>query len=151
MKNIVNIIREEIENFDWGKERVADKPIIPNRIVYHMTDPEFRSSIAQNGLQARVGDSYSNWSGGQGAKNPIPAIFAFNLDLDDVTGGIENYHADIWAIDTTKIPNRWYEDKHFSFLKDRGTNNPNIVTFENIPSAALSLAHYHKTMMQRFR
>ncbi len=148
--NIIDIIKEEIEQFDWGKEKVADKPIRPNRIVYHISDPKFRTSIAQNGLQTKVGDSYSEWTSGQGANNPIPAIFATDSDLESVKG-VPNFSADVWAIDTTKIPNKWYEDKHFSMYKDWGMSNPNIVTFENIPREALSLAYYPKTMAQQFR
>ena len=139
--NIIDIIKEEIEQFDWGKEKVADKPIRPNRIVYHISDPKFRASIAQNGLQTKVGDSYGDWVKGSGGNKAIPAIFATNSDLNSVTGGVSNFGGDVWAIDTTKINNQWYEDKHFSMYKDWGINNPNIVTFENISSNALSLAH----------
>ena len=90
--NIIEIIKEEIKQFAWGKEKVGNKPVRPNRIVYHVSEPVNRKSIAQNGLEPRVGDSYSSWSGGAKA---IPAIFATNSDINGVTGGIENFRADI--------------------------------------------------------
>jgi len=138
MKSIVDIIKEEIEQFDWGKEKVADEPIKPNRIVYHVSDPNNRVGISQKGIEARVGDSYSSWSGG---KKAIPAVFATNSNLKDVTGGANNFGADVWAIDTTKTNNQWYEDKHFAMFKDWGMSNPHIVTFENIPKESVFLAH----------
>lgn len=147
MKNLVDIIKEELQQFDWGKDQVADQPVKPNQIVYHISEPRNRESIAQNGLQVRVGDSYSDWTGGQGAKNPIPAIFATDKDLESVKG-VSNFSGDVWAIDTTKIPNKWFIDKHF---EGWGFHNSNIVTFENIPRQALSLAYHPMSMAQQFR
>lgn len=136
--NVIDIINEEIENFDWGKEQVADKQVKPNEFIYHISEPSNRQGIAQNGLEPRVGDSYSSWS--QGAK-AIPAIFATNSNITDVTGGIPNFPSDVWAINTTKIPNQWFEDKHFTKLKEMGYGNPHIVTFNKIPQTAVSLVH----------
>jgi hypothetical protein len=138
VKSIINIIREEIEQFDWGKEKVAAESIKPNRIVYHISEPKNRTSIAQNGLIPQVGKSYSDWTN---TKKSIPAIFATNSDINNVTGGVPKFGADIWAIDTTKINNQWFVDKHFQSLKDYGFNNPHIVTFEKIPKEAIFLAH----------
>jgi hypothetical protein len=138
MKNVIDIIKEEIEQFNWGKEKVAAEPIKPNRIVYHISDPKFRTNIAQNGLEPKVGDSYSDWTK---TKNAIPAIFATNSDLNSVTGGIPNFGGDIWAIDTTKTNNQWFVDKHFESFKQYGITNPHIVTFNKIPKETLSLAH----------
>lgn len=142
--DIIEIIKEEIKQFDWGKEKVGDEQIRPNQIVYHVSEPANRMGIAQNGLEPRVGDSYSSWT--QGAKT-IPAIFATNSDINDVTGGMENFTADVWAIDTTKIPNQWFVDKHFIKFKEYGIQNPHIVTFNKIPKTALSLVH--KTNYQK--
>lgn len=145
--DIITIIKEEIEQFDWGKEKVGDKVIKPNRIVYHISEPKNRESISINGLEPRVGDSYSSWSGG---KTAIPAIFATNGKIEDVTGGLPNFTSDIWMIDTSKLNNQWFEDKHFSKLKEMGYNNPHIVTFNKIPKHSMKLVH-RGTLNQDFR
>lgn len=141
--NIKNIINEEIENFDWNKKDVAGKSIIPKEFVLHSSPTKNRKGILNNGLQLKYGDNYTGWVGRN--KNAIPAIFATNGDINSVTGGLTNYPDDIWSINTYKINNKWYIDNHFSTLTKYGYNNPHIVTFENIPSNALTLIHKGNT------
>jgi len=136
--DIIRIIKEEIQNYEWGKEQVADKPVTPNRMVYHVTQPAYRENIYRNGLEPRVGDSYASWSGG---KNAIPAVFATNDRIENITGGVRDFAGDIWGIDTTRARNKWFADKHFAWFKDAGINNPHIVTFEKVPADALVLVH----------
>lgn len=131
------IIKEEIEKFEWDKDKVAGKPVKPTSMIYHLTNPKFRNQILQQGLQPRVGDSYGSWSGG---KKAIPAIFATTGSINDVTGGgdINNY-GDIWII-SNNTNNEWFEDNHFNH--PAFGKNPHIVTFTPIPPRALAL--YHK-------
>ena len=135
---IIDIIKEEIERYAWGKKMVAGKPIIPDKLVYHGSDPKNRESILRNGIEPRVGDSYSSWTGGRYA---IPAVFATNGGIKNVTGGMPNFNADIWAISTDKINNEWFEDNHFNEFKKMGFKNPHIVTFTKIPPNAIALVH----------
>ena len=130
-----NLIREELEKYDWGKEEVAAKPIIPLPIVYHESKRSNRESILKNGLKPNVGSTYSSWAGPD--KKIIPAIFAVNTkDMYAQINGSPYFwkNQDIWAIDTRKINNEWFVDNHSEGM---GFDNSDIVTFTDIPPTAI--------------
>ena len=117
---------------------VKGKKIIPRKFIYHVSNINFRDSINKKGLETSVGACYLSYSEDQDIKEKdcYPAIFASNSkfggDLFD-----DDLDNDIWQIDTTKIPNYWYVDNHYSGLKF----NLNIVTFEDISRGALKLIY----------
>jgi hypothetical protein len=121
------------ESYDWDKDKVAGEKIIPNRFVYHISLPEFRKNIQEKGLIAGVGESYIGWA--RDSKNIIPAIFATN-SFEIATHSMPSGFVDCWEIDTHKIDNEWFIDKHFN---DLSFKNPHIVTFEDIKPNALKL------------
>jgi hypothetical protein len=131
-----------IENFKWDKDNVASDNIIPPQFVYHLSDKENRYNILQKGLKPSVGESYKSWTN---TENSIPAIFAtISRNYNDIIGSVENFPSDIWQIDTLKINNEWFIDKHFEFLKEYGHRNPHIVTFDPISNTAIKLVHKQK-------
>ena len=111
----------------------AGKEIIPNSIVVHKSNPLWRKNILETGLQTSVGDCYSTYAG-YGEKC-IPAIFATN-STNKRAWFDSTYDDDIWEINTEMIPDvKWYKDRHFESIKKH------IVTFQNIPSEALTLKY----------
>jgi hypothetical protein len=111
----------------------AGKEIIPNKIVIHKSNPKNRDRILEQGLKVRAGECYKTYAG-YGEKC-IPAIFATN-SVNKRAWFDSSYDDDIWEIDTTMIPDvKWYKDNHYEPTKKH------IVTFENIPSEALTLKY----------
>ena len=111
----------------------AGKEITPNRIVIHKSTPKNRDRILEQGLKVRAGECYKTYAG-YGEKC-IPAIFATNT-TNKRAWFDSTYDDDIWEIDTTMIPEvKWYKDNHYEPTKKH------IVTFENIPSEALTLKY----------
>lgn len=131
---IDDIIREE---FEWDKEKVAGKEITPPRYVYHISDKSNRNKILQQGLKPMVGDSYKDWTK---TDKSVPAIFATKgNEIEDITGGLNDFQGDIWKIDTTS--NKWFVDKHFEIFNKWGLSNPHIVTFQPISKNNLRLVY----------
>ena len=111
--NLKEIIKEEIDKFEWDKDKVAGNPVIPKNTIFHLSLPKFRNQILQQGLQPRVGEVYGGWSGG---KKAIPAIFATNGNIWDIIGqgaDINMLNEDLWVIDNN-TNNEWFEDNHFN-------------------------------------
>ena len=124
-ESIRRIIREDYSP--------AGKEITPNKIVVHKTSPVWRENILKTGLLVDVGDCYKTYVG-YGEKC-VPAIFATNSTNKRAWFDL-TYDDDIWFIDTTIIPDvMWYKDRHFESIKKH------IVTFQNIPSEALTLKY----------
>lgn len=135
VKNWKQFLNEN--TIEWDKDKVASEKVNPPQYIYHISEKQNRNGIFQNGLKASVGDSYKGWTK---TDKSIPAIFAtIGKDLNDITGGLENFQSDIWRIDTTKSDNDWFVDKHFEKFKDFGMKNPHIVTFSSIPRNAIDL------------
>ena len=111
----------------------AGKEIIPNSIVVHKSNPIFRDNIMSEGLKVKDGECYKIYVGyGIQCK---PAIFATN-STNKRAWFDSTYDDDVWFIDTTKIPDvKWFIDRHF------GSTKKHIVTFQNIPSEALTLKY----------
>ncbi len=124
-KTIRRILREDYSP--------AGKEIIPNSIVVHKSSPVWRENILKTGLQVSTGDCYKIYVG-YGIKCK-PAIFATN-SINERAWFDSTYDDDVWFIDTTKIPDvKWFIDRHF------GSTKKHIVTFQNIPSEALTLKY----------
>lgn len=124
-KTIRRILREDYSP--------AGKEIIPNSIVVHKSSPVWRENILKTGLQVSTGDCYKIYVGyGIQCK---PAIFATN-SINERAWFDSTYDDDVWFIDTTKIPDvKWFIDRHF------GSTKKHIVSFQNIPSEALTLKY----------
>ena len=111
----------------------AGKEIIPNSIVVHKSNPIFRDNIMSEGLKVKDGECYKIYVG-YGTKCK-PAIFATN-STNKRAWFDSTYDDDIWEINTEMIPDvKWYKDRHFESIKKH------IVTFQNIPSEALTLKY----------
>lgn len=132
INNFYNFITER--KYVYDKKHVAGKKIIPNKQVYHTSNPINRESILKNGLVVGVGDSYSIYVGMDKDKI-IPSIFASNT-YDKKLWFDSTWDDDVWEIDTTKISNEWFIDKHFG-----EKFNLFIITFDNIPNHAIKLIY----------
>ena len=125
-ETIRRILRED-------KYSPAGKEIIPNSIVVHKSNPIFRDNIMSEGLKVKDGECYKIYVG-YGTKCK-PAIFATN-SINERAWFDSTYDDDIWEINTEMIPDvKWYKDRHFESTKKH------IVTFQNIPSEALTLKY----------
>lgn len=104
--------------------------IIPNKYVYHTSNPIFRHKISKEGLITK--GSSETWLSDTNINGEV--IFAVNSnnkkDWWDST-----YDDDIYRIDTTNLNNKWYSDPNFD-LKDK-----RIITFENIPLNSIKLIY----------
>jgi len=139
---------QEIEND--GEEKFIYKPIIPNKYVYHSSNPIFREKISKMGLMPKPkSDSWLE-------NTPIKGEVIFATNSDDKNEWFDStYDDDIYKIDTSKISNKWYEDPNFSKDKEeyvefggkkiklppRQGENFYIITFEKIPLNAIELIY----------
>ena len=104
--------------------------VIPNRYVYHTSNPIFRDRIKEEGLIPK-GKS-ETWLSNTNIDGKI--IFAVNSD-DKEDWWDSTYDDDIYKIDTTELKNKWYVDPNF-YLEDK-----RIITFENIPPNSIKLIY----------
>jgi RNA:NAD 2'-phosphotransferase (TPT1/KptA family) len=104
--------------------------VIPNKFVYHTSNPHFRDNISKEGLVPK-GKSES-WLSSTKISGKV--IFAVNSD-DSKDWWDSTYDDDIYRIDTTGLNNKWYVDPNF----DLGDNR--IITFENIPVESIKLIY----------
>lgn len=134
---------------DEGKEYIY-KPIIPNKYVYHSSNPIFREKISKMGLIPKPkSDSWLE-------NTPIKGEVIFATNSDDKNKWFDStYDDDIYKINTSKISNKWYEDPNFSKDKEeyvefggkkiklppRQGENFHIITFEKIPLNAIELIY----------
>jgi hypothetical protein len=95
--------------------------VIPNRYVYHTSNPIFRKNISKEGFIPK-GNS-ENWL--SDTKIDGKVIFAVNSDNQKDWWSSE-YDDDIYRIDTTNLDNKWYNDPNFELDAKR------VITFENI-------------------
>jgi hypothetical protein len=126
-------LQENIRRILMEDYSPAGKEIIPNSIVVHKSNPIFRDNIMSEGLKVKDGECYKIYVG-YGTKCK-PAIFATN-STNKRAWFDSTYDDDIWEINTEMIPDvKWYKDRHFESIKKH------IVTFQNIPSEALTLKY----------
>jgi hypothetical protein len=107
--------------------------VIPNKYVYHTSNPIFRDKISKQGLIPK--EKSEAWL--SNTKIDGKVIFAVNSnekhDWWDST-----YNDDIYRIDTTYLTNIWYNDPNFNL------ENKRIITFENIPFNSIKLIYEGK-------
>jgi hypothetical protein len=103
----------------------------PKDIIYHYSSPEHRESILKNGLIPKESKDSEKWSKETDLEYP-PVIFAVN---DNETFWYHQSKVDVWAIDTTKIPNKWWRD-----INNRYGRTDLIMTFDTIPPQFITLA-----------
>ena len=131
--DIAKSLQESIRKILREDYSPAGKEIIPNSIVVHKSNPIFRDNIMSEGLKVKDGECYKIYVG-YGTKCK-PAIFATN-STNKRAWFDSTYDDDIWEINTEMIPDvKWYKDRHFESIKKH------IVTFQNIPSEALTLKY----------
>jgi hypothetical protein len=104
--------------------------VIPNKYVYHTSNPIFRDKIQKDGLIVK-GKS-ETWLSDTNIDGEV--IFAVNSD-NKKDWWNSTYDDDIYRIDTNKLKNKWYNDPNFD-LEDK-----RIITFENIPVSSIELIY----------
>ncbi len=104
--------------------------VIPNKYVYHTSNPIFRDKISKEGLVTK-GKSDAWLSD---TKIDGNVIFAVNSDNKEDWWD-STYDDDIYKIDTTNLINKWYNDPNFN-LEDK-----RIITFEDIPRDYIKLIY----------
>jgi len=127
----------EIKNFIRGKVRgflnESDShlfEVIPNKFVYHTSNPIFRDKISKEGLIPK--ERSEAWL--TTTKILGKVIFAVNSD-NKKDWWDSTYDDDIYKIDTTNLKNTWYVDPNFDLADHR------IITFENIPLKSIKIIH----------
>lgn len=110
------------------KNRLVE--VIPNKYVYHTSNPIFRDKISKEGLTPK-GKSES-WLSDTNIDGEV--IFAVNSD-NKKDWWDSTYDDDIYKIDTTNLNNKWYNDPNFDLKYKR------IITFENIPPNSIKLIY----------
>ena len=101
--------------------------VIPNRYVYHTSNPVFRDKISKEGLIPK-GKSESWLSD---TKIDGKVIFVVNDNKDNYRFD-STYDDDIYRIDTIRLNNKWYNDPNFN-------DGLHLITFESIPLSAIEL------------
>jgi len=95
--------------------------IKPDKYVYHSTHPNNYKSIMEHGLLLRTNNTWESE-----LHYPL-SIFAMNgVDTEKIE--LWNKGSDVWRIDTTHLPNKWYNDLNIPSYKRKGP----IMTFEPI-------------------
>lgn len=109
----------------------------PRKSIYHVSRKKNRKSIFENGLQLKSHSESESWSESKQFSYP-PAVFATNSEkgFDDIwsTDG----SGDVWEIDTTNLPNKWWFDLNF-YWNNEYQQFKHIMTFEPIPAKYLKL------------
>ena len=121
--------------------------VIPNRYLYHSSNPYYREEITQNGLIPK-GKS-ETWL--SDTKIDGKVIFATNSD-DKKDWFDSQYDDDIYQIDSLGLNNKWFEDPNFSneeqpisyngktvTLPKSNNINKHVITFEPIPLKNITL------------
>lgn len=130
MKDLKQFIKTIILEFLNENHNSHLIEVIPNKYVYHTSNPIFRDKISKEGLIPK-GKS-ENWL--SDTKIGGKVIFAVNSDNEEDWWD-STYDDDIYRIDTTKLKNRWYVDPNFD-LEDK-----RIITFEKIPLNSMKLIY----------
>ena len=124
MRQFIKTIQEFL-NENYNSKLVE---VIPNKYVYHTSNPYFRDKISKEGLIPK-GKS-ETWL--SNTKIDGNVVFAVNSDNKEDWWD-STYDDDIYRIDTTNLKNKWYNDPNFDL------NHKRIITFENIPISSIEL------------
>ena len=109
--------------------------VIPNKYVYHTSNPIFRDKISEEGLIPK----YKSESWLSDTKIDGQVIFAVNSD-NKKDWWNSTYDDDIYRIDTTNLKNKWYKDPNFNDGIYK-SNYPAIITFDKIPVDSIQLIY----------
>lgn len=127
MKQFIKTTIREFLNESQNNHLVE---VIPNKHVYHSSNPIFRDKIKKEGLRVKgKGDAWLS-----NTKISGDVIFAVNSDNKEDWWD-STYDDDMYIIDTTNLKNKWYNDPNFD-LEDK-----RIITFENIPHNSIKLIY----------
>ena len=130
MKDLKQFIKTTIREFLNENKKNHLVEVIPNKYVYHTSNPIFRDKISKEGLTPK-GKSES-WLSDTNIDGEV--IFAVNSD-NKQDWWDSTYDDDIYKIDTTNLNNKWYNDPNFE-LEDK-----RIITFEKIPLNSIKLIY----------
>lgn len=130
MKDLKQFIKTTIREFLNENKKNHLVEVIPNKYVYHTSNPIFRDKISKEGLTPK-GKSES-WLSDTNIDGEV--IFAVNSD-NKQDWWDSTYDDDIYKIDTTNLNNKWYNDPNFD-LEDK-----RIITFEKIPLNSIKLIY----------
>ena len=106
------------------------REVIPNKYVYHTSNPVFRDKISKEGLIPK-GKS-ETWLSDTNIDGKV--IFVVNSNKEDYRFD-STYDDDIYRIDTTKLNNKWYNDPNFD------SDGLHLITFDKIPLSAIKLIY----------
>lgn len=104
--------------------------IVPNRYVYHKSNPHFRNEISKMGLIPK-GKS-ETWL--SDTKIDGKVIFATNSGNPDDWFD-STWDDDIYKIDTRELENKWFKDPNFP------NGSHHIITPDPIPNSAIELIY----------
>ena len=130
MKNLKQFIKTTIREFLIENKNNHLVEVIPNKYVYHTSNPIFRDRISKEGLIPK--EKGETWLSDTNIDGEV--IFAVNSDNKEDWWD-STYDDDIYKIDTTNLNNKWYNDPNFD-LEDK-----RIITFENIPLNSIKLIY----------
>lgn len=133
LKQFINTTLREFLNENNNSHLVE---VIPNKYVYHTSNPIFRDKISKEGLIPK-GKSESWLSN---TKIDGKVIFAVNSD-DKEDWWDSTYDDDIYRIDTSKLKNKWYFDPNYQSGVYKQDNITAIITFEKIPVKSIKLIY----------
>ena len=133
-ESVSSTLKRRILNLDIDKQVNKEKlvsflKVIPNKYVYHTSNPVFRDKISKEGLIPK-GKS-ETWLSDTNIDGKV--IFVVNSNKEDYRFD-STYDDDIYRIDTTKLNNKWYNDPNF----DDGLH---LITFDKIPLNAIKLIY----------
>jgi hypothetical protein len=130
MKDLKQFIKTTIREFLNENNNSHLVGVIPNKYVYHTSNPIFRDKISKEGLIPK-GKSESWLSN---TKIDGKVIFVVNSNKKKYFFD-STYDDDIYQIDTTKLNNKWYNDPNFD------SDGLHLITFENIPLNSIKLIY----------
>ena len=130
MKDLRQFIKTTIREFLNENHNSHLVEVIPNKYVYHTSNPIFRDKISKEGL-IQKGKSESWLSD---TKIDGKVIFVVNSNKKKYFFD-STYDDDIYQIDTTKLNNKWYNDPNFD------SDELHLITFENIPLNSIKLIY----------
>ena len=133
-ESVSSTLKRRILNLDIDKSVNKEKlvsflKVIPNKYVYHTSNPVFRDKISKEGLIPK-GKS-ETWLSDTNIDGKV--IFVVNSNKEDYRFD-STYDDDIYRIDTTKLNNKWYYDPNF----DDGLH---LITIEKIPLNDIKLIY----------
>lgn len=130
MKDLKNFVKTTIREFLNENQNNHLVEVIPNKYVYHTSNPIFRDKISKEGLIVK--GKGETWLSDTRINGEV--VFAVNSD-NKKDWWESTYDDDIYKIDTTNLNNKWYNDPNFD-LEDK-----RIITFKNIPPNSIKLIY----------